>query len=343
MEVFPETTADAVGILFEEREGDDDEETLAVLTLGQGPDLGTEDAPEDVLILETEADPDDEAKSLRWDDELSDSLESRDARIADFDREASHQKIRERLRQTGTAEDIQDALAELGEREVDTTATKGVTLDMRHVVRRLAGDTTVDDYYRRRVQRAGDELAVGVSLDMSGSMSGDELEAKAAVGAFLFGVQQAGGDVVANAWRSRAPTVFMLTGPYEQFRWEHLDAVVPGGGDPIAIGMVECARMLDQVRPQERLLFVITDGNPGVTSYRDDEFSSAIKEAAATVEELRGHGLTIVGLGFGSASERNLVRIFGEEFAYDVGDVEALADTLVDAFEDHHPDVDGAP
>lgn len=315
----------------EAAEDDDegDELSLAMLA-GDGGGAADEDGPPAV------GNPEDHT-AARWDDDLRDTLDRRDARIADYDGGATHDLIRDQLRQSGTARDVREALADLGTREEPATATEGSRLDMRNVVRRLAGDTTVRDYYQRPRTRAGDDIAVGISLDMSGSMSHDEGRAKGAVGAFLHGVQQLGGEVVANAWRydSAVVKVHILTGPYERFRWEHLDACEPGGGDPIGAGMADCARMLDQCRADETILVTITDGRPGVVAERPTEFDDAEAEAAAIADDLRDRGLTVLGFGFGHVDENALERMFDPEFAHHVP-LDELADALVEAFADHH-------
>ncbi|QZP37082.1 vWA domain-containing protein [Halobaculum magnesiiphilum] len=310
----------------EEPEGD--EESLGVGVLSTG-DLDEEDEdddsdPSEFLEGTWEDDPED------VDAEAVDTLDDRDKRVADYDGDAPNGEIRQYLRETGLATDVQEALAEIGTEEHDEPAPRGSVLDLKNVIRRVAGDTTVDELYRQRRERPGDDVAVGVSVDMSGSMSKAERDAKAAIGAFLFGVQQFGGEVVANAWQGHGE-ISHITGSYERFEWRHLDTVSPGGADPIAKGMLECARLLERTRPQEQLLVVITDGKPTVTSRDDGDYSSAVDEAADTVTELRSRGLIVVGFGFGSVKPENLEAMFGAD-GYRHVDIEDLADGLVEFF-----------
>lgn len=258
-------------------------------------------------------------------------VEERDQRIREYDSDAPHGDVRAHVREHGVAEDLQETLADLGHERHDTTSAEGDVLDMRNVIRRLAGDTTVDEYYRHPTTYPTDDLAVGVSIDMSGSMGKYEQEAKAALGAFLFAVDKLGGTVVANAWQHErdGTKLRMLTAPGERFRWRHLDAVEPGGGDPVARGMSACGDLLRRTTADEQLLFVISDGKPTVNSLDEASYESVLKEAEHVAERLRGQGVTVFGVGFGSVSEDNLVTMFGEEFAVHV-ELPDLADTLAD-------------
>lgn len=282
-------------------------------------------------------DPDDwEDDAEYWEPpDWEDTPEQRDDRISSYSGECEHTRVRSRVRETGQAEEIQDELADIVTAEEDATAREGDVLDMRNVTRRLAGDTMVKDIYRRRQQRPGDDIAVGVSLDMSGSMTTDELDAKAAVGSFLHGVQQFGGDVVANAWHYTG-RVKMITGPNEPFRWEHLDTVEPGGGTPTAIGVYEAGEMLRCLTADEHLLVVVTDGMPSSLSRPalNGETTDVLEEVRLTVAEIREHGIEVFGIGIGGAvNEGNLAAMFGDD-AYVYTDLSRLAGELVDRYRD---------
>ncbi|QCW05238.1 VWA domain-containing protein [Natrinema pallidum] len=304
------------------------------------------DPDEDELDLElallAESDDTDDESDLSVDFEWSDdsiretavesySPRDRDERIADYSGDAPHGEIRAHVRDRGLAEDMREALQDIATEEHETTAAEGDLLDMRNAIRRLAGDTTIDEYYRRPTTYPADDLAVGISIDMSGSMRSTELEAKAAVGTFLFAVDQLGGSVVANAWhyQNGAVKVRMLTGSSERFQWRHLDGVEPGGGDPIARGMRYCGNLLERTTASEKLLFVITDGKPNVESLPDEDYGSPLLEADHVAGELRQRGTTVIGVGFGSVREDNLITMFGDERSIHAP-LEDLAETLAD-------------
>ncbi len=315
--------ADADG---DEAEDADEEDDLGVGSLTAGdPDKWDDDDEATEFLEDTWQD---DAETV--DAGVTDTLTERDDRAADYSGDAPHDEIRQQLRETGIATDVQEALSEIGTEEHDEPAPRGSVLDLKNAIRRMAGDTTVEKLYRQRRERPGDDVAVGVSVDMSGSMSTAELEAKSAIGAFLFGVKEFGGDVVANAWQEDGD-ILHLTGPHERFEWRHLDAVSPSGGDPIAKGMFECARLLKRTRASEKILIVITDGKPTVVSRDNGDHDSAVDEAADTVTELRNDGLAVVGFGFGGVREQNLASMFDDD-GYRHVDVEGLADGLVDFF-----------
>lgn len=332
-----EEPADAAAVPDDLDEDDADGDRQAV-------DLGMD------VVAQAFADDDELDKATNTDDEVQailydngnvdvdgyeiDEASDRDERVGDYGGDAPHLAVREYVRKQGVVDEIQDVLEDLGEVEENTTDREGELLDMRNVTRRLAGDTTVTDYYQRRKRRPGDDVAVGISLDMSGSMSSDEREAKAAIGAFLFAVQQGSGDVVANAWQYTNGTTHIrrLTYPTEPFRWEHLDAVEPGGADPISRGMLDCARMLKRMQAREKLLLVVTDGRPTVCSREDLDGDDAVKEATQTVEEIRSQDVAVIGFGFGSVEEENLQDIFGEGNYHHVT-VDDLADALTESYE----------
>lgn len=289
---------------------------------------------EDVIVI-----GDGEATSALASTDVSDTTADRDQRIANTEADVEHERVRDYLRTTGTAEAIADRLQDLAEEEVVSPARRGQVLDMRNVTRRFAGDTTMKDLYRRPEMEPNDDIAVCVSLDMSGSMGFDEKEAKAAVGAFLFAVQEhTNGVVAANAWHDRAKeaVVRLITAPREQFRWPHLDAVWPTGGTPTSAGVYEAGILLDQLHADEHLLIVVTDGTP-TSTYTDkfgDEFESGVAETEAVVGEIRDRGHSVVGIGFGGANETNLEAMFGEDAGFEI-ELEELPERLTEAFEAH--------
>lgn len=296
------------------------------LTDDESEEIELEEVPEEMAI-------DDEQI---WERDVSDTRSDRDDRAESSEANATHEEVRSHLRESGDAEEIAEQLKDLSKEEVITHARSGGTLDMRNAVRRLAGDTSMKELYRRPTTESGDDLALCVSLDMSNSMTPDELDAKAGVGGFLHGVQEhTEHEVAANAWHESVneAVVRLITGPHEPFRWSHLDAVWPDGGTPTAAGIDEASILLEQMRAEIRILVVITDGTPSTLSWQPEEYDDPVAESQAVVDEVRDRGIEVIGLGFGAVSEDRMTEIFGD--AGRAVTVSTLPDHLMDILEDH--------
>lgn len=268
---------------------------------------------------------------------IYDDCADRDNRIANYSGNAPLADIQQRVRETGVDDAVYSTfLDEFSTRRRRPDPEPG-TLNLRQANRMVCGDTTVDPYDEWH-QVGGGDVAVGVSIDMSGSMGEYEVEAKSAVGAFLTGVELFGGDVVANAWQGRGqPKCYLVTGPDERFRWPQLNVTDPGSADPIAAGMLHCAGLLDQLTAETKLLLVVHDGKPTVLSRPDLDEDTAPDEARETVRELRDEGIIVVGVGFGRVNEGNLAKMFGfddrpNSDGYVHTRLEDLADELVETY-----------
>lgn len=199
---------------------------------------------------------------------------------------------------------------------------------MQSAVRRLAGDTTVTEVYERYETRATGDRAVGVALDMSGSMQGDETDAKAAVLAFARAVEAVDDEFVATAFRKRSAR--LITGPRERFQAWQLDAVSAGRGTPTAAGISDALDLLAATHASEQLLLVVTDGKP-TKMLNDDEYANELEEVAALVDRARDRGVDVLGIGVGRIEERAMAAMF--DSAYTTADVQDLETELVDAYE----------
>ncbi len=262
---------------------------------------------------------------------IYDDRADRDDRIANYTGDAPVEDVQQRVRETGIDDDVYSTFLDEFSDERRRPDPEPGTLNLRQVNRMVCGDTTVDPYDEWQ-QVGGGDVAVGVSLDMSGSMSRYEVDAKSAVGAFLKGVELFGGDVVANAWQGRGtPKCYLVTGADERFRWPQLNVTNPSSADPIAAGMLHCAGLLDRLTADTKLLLVVHDGKPTVLSRPDLDANTAPSEARETVDELRDEGLIVVGVGFGRVNEGNLAKMFGTD-GYVHTSLEDLADALVETY-----------
>jgi hypothetical protein len=108
----------------------------------------------------------------------------------------TNSEVEQHVRKTGVGAAVRDRFRELTTRDVEVRDRTGSRLDMRNTVRRLAGDTTVDDVFERSETIDLGDRTVGVALDMSSSMRTGELDAKSAVGALCSECQDLGDTIV---------------------------------------------------------------------------------------------------------------------------------------------------
>lgn len=267
---------------------------------------------------------------------FDDTLTARDERIESYDGKNGYEDIREFLRESGIAERVQQRLSDLftgsrsalppHKRRRDAPDIVGGRPDMRQVIRRFAGDLRVREVFRDTKPGVDDDLAVCCVLDLSGSMRGDaEHDAKAATGAFLFGVQRFGGEVTALSY----PPNHIITSANERFRWGHLDAAHVRGGTPTRKAVDAGRQLLEDTSASRKLLIVLTDGG-----------AADVHATRATVESVRdlGSDWAAIGFGFGMISEQQLSAQFGDD-GYRHVDLDDLADALVDVYKTQHPGI----
>ncbi|RLM32628.1 hypothetical protein [Haloarcula sp. Atlit-120R] len=334
----------------EASEGDVDIENGLSEPSGDEPhDTNRPDGDLDLADALDELDPDDadggpasvsegggHVEELPFDDTVGD----RDERIDEYSGSCPHADIRQRLRESGIAERIQQELADLfrGSRtqvqprqnlgRPDTDVVGGRPA-MRQVVRRFAGDLRVRDVFERPSPGQDDDVAVGIVLDLSGSMGQDDAEAdaKAAAGAFLFAIEQFGGETVAVSYPNLGSGVTcLMTGARERFRWEHLDAGQPSGGTPTSQAVADGAELLAECSADRYLLIVLTDG--GAAS------PFATRTAVDNVRD-RDREWAVVGFGYGGIQEDGLETQFGEA-GYRAVEIEDLPTELVDVYREQH-------
>lgn len=254
---------------------------------------------------------------------LADRRSARDARAENYSRDAPASDVRDELRAGGTAAEVVREFRRLVAEEIRVTDRVGERLDVRNVIRMLAGDETVfDDLWSRSEQVEPGDRVLGVTFDMSGSMKSAERPAKAAVGALALAATAVDDDVVVTSFPQGSRKSALVTGPYESWRWQHLDATYPGGGTPMRQALRDTTRLMRPLHGRERVLFAITDGMP-----------SRPEKCAELVDDLRTYGTAVVGFGFGNVKEHTLEEIFGRD-GYRHVDVDELPRALVGAYLD---------
>ena len=273
---------------------------------------------------------------------FNDTVADRNDRIDEYSGDCTHKNIRQRLRDSGVAERLQQELADLfrGSRtqvqpwqnlgRPDTDVVGGRPA-MRKIVRRFAGDLRVRDVFERPSPGQDADVAVGIVLDLSSSMGQDDAEAdaKAAAGAFLFAIEQFGGETVAVSYPTLdAGTVTsLMTGARERFRWEHLDSGRPNGGTPTSQAVVDGAELLAECSADRYLLIVLTDGG-AASPLRTRNAVDAVRD--------RGREWAVVGFGYGGIQEDKLETQFGED-GYRAVEIEDLPTELADVYREQHP------
>jgi nitric oxide reductase activation protein len=190
-------------------------------------------------------------------------------------------------------------------------------------------------YERKQRAEIGDR-AISVALDLSGSMS--EIEAKMALAALEIAASIIGDQFTACGYKSFKPsdsnynviTTPLITGPDEDFEKSHLNAVWSGGKTPMASGIVEASKLLQECTKSEDVLIVITDGKPNLTTNGHSGQKKATEEARQRVRELKRGGVKVIGLGIGSINEPIIDEIFEGDFV--TAKMDDFAEKLVEVY-----------
>jgi nitric oxide reductase activation protein len=254
--------------------------------------------------------------------------------------EVGSQAVRDHLNETGQAERIVEAFRQFKTDDRWVPDEDGERLNEDAVADLVAGDTSAQDrlYERKRKAEPGDR-AVTVSMDMSGSMKGVVKEAKSALGALAIACREIGDDFTANAWtstekRGKENQVLMpITLPDEEFSWRHLDAVWPDYQDPITPGMRQAKAYCDEVSASERLMVVITDGQPQMMADGTYNAGQATTEAQEEVREYRQDGYVVIGMGIQPGADESLMQKMFGEGGYVCTDEDDIAESLIRIYE----------
>lgn len=270
---------------------------------------------------------------------MAERTDDRDSRVAMYHPEYDAKTVLDHMEYTGFDTEVKRAFRQLKTRDIDLPAQSGDNLNIRNVVRHASGDYSERNLYTRRQQAAVGDRAVCVVTDMSGSMGGAaERDAKTAIAGLAMATDEVGDVFMANAFkfgRHRDAEVQLITGPDEAFDIEHLNSVVPDGYDPMALGIRDGHDLLNQTSGREKIMVVVCDGNPTVSldgTYHGYGKSRVFDEVRATVDEVRGSGVRVLGLGIGDVETGPLATMFGEDGFIHVANTNDLADALVDMY-----------
>lgn len=241
--------------------------------------------------------------------------------------------IQREMENSGLARDIEHEFAQIKSRDAPVASERGETMNVRNVVRHMAGDADERRFFNRRQPTETGERLVGVVLDMSSSMQ--EQDAKKALAALAIATEQINDDfaAVAFAKRGRSCISELITAPGEGFEYEHLDSTFASGSTPTAKGIRDMAEILTDSDARQKIIIVVTDGEANKVDTSDfvgDPPSyNATDMARIEIAEAAENGIGTFGLAVGSAasSVNAMTRTFGPN-GFVTGDFDSLHESL---------------
>lgn len=246
------------------------------------------------------------------------------------------ERIQSIIENRGLTEEIEEAFRELKTRDMEIEARRGKRLNTRAVTRYKSGDRSVRDFYYHQQRAETGDRAIGVAVDLSGSMDVEDTQVALASVAIATGI--IGDDLIirgftsSGKYRGGASADFgvslpLITGPDEDFEMEHLALVSSGGGTPTSAGVVATRRLLRRSNKPERVLIVITDGQP------NDSIRNGIAptdECLQEVRKTRKMGMKVIGIGVGGVDEQTMDYVFEDDYV--TVDSTDIAQQLVDIY-----------
>lgn len=325
------------------KDKDEDEESKGVKRRSEGePDSGTPSSEGENTADKVDID--------RWVDTnpADDDTKIGIGSVDDIEREGLSEAQEDGVE---LSDDIIDVLEELGEQE-DKTRTvnkaKGKKVDVNKVVRRKAGDKSETKIFEKEVDEEQDseDTAVGITLDASGSMDGGGMkQGLTAIGALGKATKELDQDFTATTFWSdegdpgtdTVPTgTTTLTEVGEDFSMNDLDEAKVRFLDPLALGVENTVEEMEDAEADNKLLFVVTDGDPTVlkdgSNAEGGTDEEIVEQCRTEVEKHRADDFDIIGVAVGkSPSEDTMSDIFGvdEWFRFEQ---ENLAEKLLTVF-----------
>lgn len=262
------------------------------------------------------------------------------------------EKIKSRAHNSGAVSELKEGFRELVSRPTPRPATAGPQIDPNNVVRRAAGDMTIQQLFKEQVEVETGERCVGLATDISGSMGSDINELKIAGGVIAEATEIIGDDFVWEAFTDRYSNrhepseerldLRIVTGPQESFEWEHVDSFGSEANEPTAAGIRDCRRLMDETAARQNVMIVITDGVTLIeedgTHYRNSEDGRAgpIDHTRRAVKECRQDGFDVIGLGIGGMDEEKMEEQFGTDQRgnpnYRLTTIDTLAEDILEIY-----------
>lgn len=201
-----------------------------------------------------------------------------------------------------------------------THRESGNKIDGRLLASALTGTTKV---FKHKSKAIAFNSAFTILLDSSGSMSGDMVEAEAAVISLLYALENQSG-VTTSAFHfphSNGTSVGKLKDRKQTLK-QAVNAnhfgLSSGGSTPLCASLWPAIADLINTTADQRILIVCTDGEP-------DKGTSG--EIVKMIKSLKSEGMVVIGIGFGRANQSLMTRLF-DNTGIAVGKLENLRSTL---------------
>jgi Mg-chelatase subunit ChlD len=272
----------------------------------------------------------------------------RDERIGSIRVRESADDIEQRAHNSGAVSELKDGFRELVSRPTPRPETIGPQIDPYNVARRASGDMTIQDLFQEHVEVETGERCVGLATDISGSMRSDITDLKVAGGVIAEATEIIGDEFVWEAFTDRkskghTPSeerldLRIVTGPDEEFDWEHVDSFTDSYNEPTAAGVRDCRMLMEQTQARQYVMIVITDG---VTLVEEDgtwggRGGGPVDHARRAVEECRQDGFEVIGLGIGGMDEEKMEEQFGTDQQgnpnYRLTTIDELAEDILEIY-----------
>lgn len=257
--------------------------------------------------------------------ERDERIERIQSRFSGTRKKRLHEGLKRRAEDAGVIRDLEEGFRELVSRPIPKPSRQGTRIDPINVARRAAGDVTTTELFEEETIVETGERCVGVATDISGSMSSGIDELKIAGASLAEATQIIGDEFVWEAftdqrcsrdhsnWPECQLDLRIVTGPDEDFEWEHIDSFVASRNEPTAAGVRDCFNLMQQTDANDYVMIVITDGMALITEDGRDKRGSGepVEQARQAVNEVRSNGVDVIGLGIGSMDDEKMERTFG--------------------------------
>ena len=237
-------------------------------------------------------------------------------------------------------EEHRRSFKKLTSRDMSIPSRKGSRVNLSNLVQQTAGDKSQDKLYNKKQRVARGDRVVAVSADFSGSMDGKRV--RLAIAAISEATDMVGDKFLATCWRDvndstaygcnrGSSGIGLVCGVAEQFQWSNLDEFQSGGGTPTADGVDVTAQLIKNTSAREKLIIVITDGQPN-TEYgkKGEELTGdPTTDAAQVVRDAKVENIKIIGLYVGKdINNTSMNDIFGDDNVISAS-MENLAEELI--------------